>query len=362
MLAITISDQILEFNGVARQVDGYSTDNYTDWAVDYIRDRRKQSDRPWFLWLCYGAIHGPTTPAARHEGTLTGRRTTPPANILGPWPDKPAWLQDTAAWTRNESGRLMMARKKGGDVVFDANRPGKTFDAWIQQVHECNAAVDEGVGRVLQELRDSGQLENTLVIYSADQGFALGEHGLTQKVAPYDAAISSPLILSLPGRIARNQVCRHPVNSPDLTNYICRLAGVQLPWRTHGRDIRQLLEHPQTSDWSSPMIMTHTSRSYGDETARIPTDERLTSSSSVPWYVLLRDGSKKYVRYFVKGEMEELYDLAADPDELVNLALRAEHSVELSRLRQLAIAELRRTDAEFVDSLPATAAELRAVE
>ena len=219
----------------------------------------------------------------------------------------------------------------------------------------------QGVGRVLQALRDSGQLENTLVIYSADQGFALGEHGLTQKVAPYDAAVSSPLIISLPGRIVRNRVCRHPVNAPDLTNYLCQLAGVQLPWETHGRDIRPLLESPEASDWNLPMIMTHTSRSYGDETAQIPTDDRLTSSSSVPWYVLLRDGSKKYVRYFVKGELEELYDLAADPDELVNLAVRPEHSAELARLRRLAIAELRRTDAQFVDGLPATAAELGAV-
>ncbi|MFO0177334.1 MAG: sulfatase/phosphatase domain-containing protein, partial [Planctomyces sp.] len=327
----------------------------------YIGDRGKQADQPWFLWLCYGAIYGPTTPAARHQGTLSGCTTAPPTDIVGPWPDKPAWLQDTAAWTRDDGGGLVMASKKGGDVVFDANRPGKSFDAWIQQVHECNAAVDEGVGRVLQALRDSGQLENTLVIYSADQGFALGEHGLTQKVAPYDAAVSSPLIISLPGRIGQNRVCRHPVNAPDLTNYLCQLAGVQLPWETHGRDIRPLLESPEASDWNLPMIMTHTSRSYGDETAQIPTDDRLTSSSSVPWYVLLRDGSKKYVRYFVKGELEELYDLAADPDELVNLAVRPEHSAELARLRRLAIAELRRTDAQFVDGLPATAAELGAV-
>ncbi len=154
---------------------------------------------------------------------------------------------------------------------------------------------------MLQALHDSGQLENTLVIYSADQGFALGEHGLTQKVAPYDAAVSSPLIMSLPGRIGQNRLCRHPVNAPDLTNYLCQLAGVQLPWETHGRDIRPLLESPEASDWNLPMIMTHTSRSYGDETAQIPTDDRLTSSSSVPWYVLLRDGSKKVRAVLCEG-------------------------------------------------------------
>jgi arylsulfatase A-like enzyme len=257
-------------------------------------------------------------------------------------------------WSKRKLAMANKARRAGN---FDSLVPGKSYDAWIQQVNECMAAVDEGVGRVLAALEASGQAANTLIVYSADQGYGLGEHGFNQKVAPYDATVASPLILSWPGRIPEGKVCKHPVNAPDLVDFFCRTAGVTVPWKTHGRDIRPLLANPETTDWKSPMLMTHTSRNYGAETDRIPTDEALTSSSGVPWYALLRDGRYKYVRNLVAGETEELYDLEADPEELSNLAGRADHLVRLRELRAKAIAELRRTEAKFVDRMPPTKAK-----
>jgi arylsulfatase A-like enzyme len=232
-----------------------------------------------------------------------------------------------------------------------------SYDAWIQQVNECMAAVDDGVGRVLAALEASGQAENTLVVYAADQGYGLGEHGFNQKVAPYDATVSSPLIISWPGKIPTGKVSKHPVNAPDLVDLICRTAGVNVPWKMHGRDIRRLLANPESTNWNSPVLMTHTARNYGAETNEIPTDERLTSTSGVPWYALLRDGKYKYIRNLVAGEMEELYDLELDPEELTNLALKPEQAGRLRALRAKAIAELRRTDAKFVDRMPPTKAE-----
>ena len=277
-------DQILTFNGETRKTDGYSTDNYTDWAVEYIEGKNRDAAKPWYLWLCYGAVHGPTTPAPRHKGMLKGKEAPIPSDILGPWPDKPKYLNDTAAWMKGEDGRPAMA-KKGANIKrgFDIDAPGKPFDAWIQQVNECNMAVDEGVGRVLKALEASGQLENTLVVYSADQGYGLGEHGFNQKVAPYDATISSPLIISRPGLIPEGKVCRHAVNSPDLVDLFCRTAGVTVPWKTHGRDIRPLLVNPESKEWNSPVMLTHTARSYGSETDLIPTQgEKLTATSNTP--------------------------------------------------------------------------------
>lgn len=341
------NDQLLTFDGRDRMTPGYSTDNYTDWAVDYIKGRNRTPGKPWYLWLCYGAVHGPTTPAERHRGKFAGRSAPVPAGITGPWPDKPAYLEHTKSWTRTPAGQIVMTRN---------GRSGKTFDAWIQQVNECMAAVDEGVGRVLAALQESGQLENTLVVYSADQGFGLGEHGFNQKVAPYDATVSSPLIVSWPGRVPEGRVCRQAVNAPDLVDLFCRVAEVRLPWKTHGRDMRPLLANPETAPWG-PTLMTHTGRHYGSETDIIPTDKRLTASGNVPWYALLRDGRFKYVRTFVAGETEELYDLAADPEERTNLAVRPEQAARLRELRVKAIAELRRTDAKFADRLPPTRAE-----
>lgn len=353
------ADQLLAFNGVERMTKGYSTDNYTDWAVEYIRGSHRDPEKPWYLWLCYGAIHGPTTPAKRHQGKLAGQAAPVPQDILGPWPDKPAYLELTKAWTQGPDGRPAMRKKAKGKDNFDTVAPGRSYDAWIQQVNECNLAVDEGVGRIMQALEESGQLANTLVVYSADQGFGLGEHGFSQKVAPYDATISSPLIVSRPGTIPEGKVCPHPVNSPDLVDLFCRTADITLPWKTHGRDIRPLLHDPRTTAWESPTLLTHTARSYGSETAKIPADNRLTAASDVPWYAMLRDGRHKYVRNLLAGEMEELYDLAADPEELVNLAARTDQRDLLTKLRQKTIEELRRTEAAFVDAMPPTRAMAR---
>jgi arylsulfatase A-like enzyme len=352
-------DQILTFNGEERLTKGYSTDNYTDWAVEYIQGKNRDANKPWYLWLCYGAIHGPTTPAERHKGKLAGNEAPIPADIYGPWPDKPAYLQNTKSWTKGPDGRPAMGKKGERKDNFDTNESGLSYDKWIQQVNECTMALDEGVGRVLKALEESGQLANTLVVYTADQGFGLGEHGFNQKVAPYDATIASPLIISRPGTLPEGKLCRHPVNSPDLVDLFCRTAGVKIPWKTHGRDITPLLKNPETTEWNSPMLLTHTARSYGSETNVIPTNERLTAASGVPWYAMLRDGRYKYVRTLVEGETEELYDLQADPEELVNLAGKAEHQTLLASLRAKAVEELRRTDASFVDSMPRTKAMMK---
>ena len=349
-------DQLLTINGEERTVKGYSTDNYTDWAVEYIQGKQRDPNKPWYLWLCYGAIHGPTTPAARHQGKLAGHEAPVPRDIYGPWPDKPAYLEDAKAWMKGPDGRPAMRKRAKREGNFDADVAGMAYDTWVQQVNECMMAVDEGVGRVLKSLEESGQLANTLVVYTADQGFGMGEHGFSQKVAAYDATIASPLIISRPGTLPAGKVCRHPVNSPDLVDLFCRTAGVELPWKTHGRDIRPLLDHPATTAWNTPLLLTHTARSYGSETNVIPTDKRLTAASDTPWYAMLRDGRYKYIRTLVEGETEELYDLDADPEELTNLAGKPERQAVLVSLRAKTIAELRRTEAGFVDALPRTKA------
>jgi arylsulfatase A-like enzyme len=355
-------DQVLTINGRDVREPEYSTDHYTKWATEYIAGKHRQAGKPWFLWLCYGAIHGPTTPADRHQGKLDGHAPPIPKDLLGPWPDKPAYLNDTSAWTLDQQGRPAMKRKNRDAANFDTSDAGKTLEDWVQQVNECNLAVDEGVGQVIQALRDSGQLENTLIIYTADQGYALGEHGLNQKIAPYDAAIASALIISQAGSIQAGKVCPHPVNSPDLVDLICRKTGVDLPWRTDGRNIQPLLDDPDSEHWHAPMLMTHTARMYGSDTDVIPSDDRLTAAGGVPWYVLLRLGPYKYIRTMVPGEMEEVYHLERDPDELTNLALRSESHELLERLRKTAQSELARTEAGFVDRLPPTMQMLRGAE
>jgi arylsulfatase A-like enzyme len=347
-------DQILSFNGKERQQKGYSTDNYTDWAVEYINGENRDANKPWYLWLCYGAVHGPTTPAERHKGSYSGNQAPVPADIYGPRPEKPSYLEKTQAWVEGPNGRPAMQKVAKKTTSFDENKPGKDYDAWVQQVNECAIAIDEGVGRVLKALEESGQLENTLVVYTADQGYALGEHGFNMKLAPYDANIASPLIIRYPGTTPAGKVCQHAVNSPDLVRLFCTVAGVDTPWKQHGRDITPLLREPESTAWNEPVMMVNMSQNYGSETKEVPKGKRALAHNNVPWWVLLRDGKYKYIRTLMPDEPEELYDLEADPEELHNLAFDKKHRERVEKLRAMAIAELKRTDAPFADKMPKT--------
>ncbi len=331
--------QITDFNGEEKVVEGYSTDNYTDWACNYIKGQDRDPDKPWYLWLCYGAIHGPTTPAPRHKGTLKGQQAEPPEGIIGPREGKPSYLDRTQAWKIGPDG----------EPVF--NNGNKTHSEWMQQVNECMMAVDEGVGRVIEALRESGQLENTLVIYTSDQGFSNGEHGMRQKVAPYEATYSSPLIVSMPGTIPEGQYCPKPVNAPDLVVTFFAQAGIELPWKMHGRDITPLLKNPEDADWNHPTLFEHTGQDYGSDVTKALASQQEAVHANVPYYVAVRHGSYKYVRYLGADEPAELYDLKTDPEELKNLANDPDRAETLNQLRAVLRAELSRSDADFVSRL-----------
>lgn len=349
-------EQVLAFNGEERRIGGYSTDNYTQWALDYINGNDRDKNKPWFLWLCYGAIHGPTTPAPRHVGAYAGQEAPVPADIFGPRPDKPGYLDVTQAWEPGLNGKSVMKRRPKREGNFDKDEPGLDYQKWVQQVNECALAIDEGVGRVLAALEESGQLKNTLVVFTADQGYALGEHGFSHKLAPYDANLASPLIVSQPGTIPEGKVCHHAVSSADLVATFCKLATIEVPWKLHGRDLKRLFVEPETADWKTPMLMTHHGRYFGSDTREIPADKKLTETNGVPWWVMIRDERYKYIRTLQAGEPEEVYDLDKDPEELHNLAVDPAHRSLLESLRTKAIAELRRTDAPFVDAMPPTRA------
>jgi arylsulfatase A-like enzyme len=344
-------DQIIERNGQEMTVTGYSTDNYTNWACDYIRGEGRDKSKPWFLWLCYGAVHGPSTPAPRHEGNLKDAPVEPPADILPPRPDKPAYLDRAQAWHRDAKGEIRAGATKA--QFGDEGGRGKTYADWVRQVNECALALDEGIGRVMDALKESGQLENTLVIYSADQGFSMGEHGFRAKLAPYDANLNSPLIVSFAGKLPDGKVCQSPVCGGDLVATLFAFAGIKLPWEVHGRDLSNVLKSPETPEEPRALLFEEMGEVYGSDTSPIPTDEHLYHGD-VPRWVAIRFGKYKYIRTLVAGEMEEIYDLASDPDELKNLALRPENAKLLSDLRARCQAELRRTSAPFADAMPAT--------
>lgn len=344
--------QVLAFDGVEREQEGYPADNYTRWACDYIKGQQRDPQKPWYLWLCYGSVHGPNTPAERHAGKYGELKIPTPADMFPPREGKPAYLEKTQAWVHGPDGGVY-AGKNGAEQVGDdqtapgQNRYGTPFLEWARRVNECVLALDEGVGRLMEALRESGQLENTLVVYTADQGFAMGEHGFRAKLAPYDANYRSPLIVSMPARIASNKFCAASVNGADLAATFLKVAKVEVPWKLHGRDLWPLLESPQT-DPKLPCFYEHMGQRYGrDVLAHFRGEQDRGGDKNFPPYVAVVQDGFKLVHYLLQEHGEELYDLRNDRDELQNLIQKTEHSELIQKLRDVLKSELKRTEAPF---------------
>ena len=350
-------NQLISTNGgEPEMVKGYSTDNYTDWAIDFIEGRDRPEDKPWYLWLCYGAVHGPFTPAPRHLDEYPGIDVPIPSDVYPPRPGKPEYVQKMEFWEKGENGVPVERQVRKESPVGMKDLPGRPLADWVRQYHLGVRAIDENVGRLLETLKRTGQDSNTFVVFTSDQGFAWGQHGMKSKVAPHDAAVAAPLIIRPVGSPKPGRVIDSPVSGVDLPPTFFAQAGIELPWKMHGHDLSPLLDG-KSNDWEHPAMLVHTARQYGSATDQIPeaSDPELFHGPGIPWYVMLASGDHKYVRNLIEGETEELYDLRRDPEELVNLAADPNQQDRLAKMRSEATAELRRTDAGFADRMPAVA-------
>jgi len=342
-------DQYVMINGASPvPLGGYSTDRYTDYTEKFIRERAKEPNKPWFYWLCYGAVHGPYTPAERHKGMLEDEPETEiPVDVWGPRPGKPFHFQDSV-WKKGEDG---------GPIY-----KGKSLDFWVKQQTEAVAAIDEGVGRIVKALEETGQLDNTIIVFTADQGYVWGHHGLKGKIDPYETAIRSPFIVSCPKRFPVGKVCKAPINGPDVIRTFHAWAEAEPRLFMPGRDVTPLVMNPDSepvlNEWSKvPTMMTYVHNRYEP----MEMAERLKNgdwnacmySKDTPWYFMILVENYKYTRYAHPDRIEELYDLDKDPEELDNLAVKGEFQDKLLEMRAACIQSIKDNGgAVFADYLP----------
>jgi N-acetylglucosamine-6-sulfatase len=276
----------------------YTGDVMTQRAVDFIH---ASAGKRFFLHLSQRAPHDPAIPALRHVGLFAGLAPFRPASYAEPdASDKPAWVQ-TLDWddaTRDRVDRFRIAQL------------------------ESLQAVDESVGAVMQALRDIGADDDTLVVYTSDNGFAWGEHRWLTKLCPYEECIRVPLVVRYPPLVrGAPRLDDHFVLNIDLAPTFAALAGVVPPRPMNGASLVPLLAGAAPG-WRTDFLAEHW---FGR-----PPDNGLVEGSV--------DGRRwKYVEY-VNGETE-LYDLETDPSELSNVTGDPRHAevkaTLAARLRQL---------------------------
>jgi N-acetylglucosamine-6-sulfatase len=279
----------------------YQTDVLTDKAVDFIR-RRGPDAAPFFLSVAYLAPHhesGHTQaltgklvrPAPRHRGRYAGRLPKPP-NFNEDVRDKP-WF--VGRWNRAISARREAAITK------------RWRERW-----ESLLAVDDGVERIIEALRRTGELDNTYVLFTSDHGFMQGEHRIPEgKMVPYDPSTQVPLLLRGPG-LPRGRTTKALVGDVDLAPTIMNATPAQA---SHPLDGRSILPFARDPNLRSLRPFLHTTAGQGAK-GRTNTREGGARGAQprVPAWSAVRTTRWLYVEY--KGGQRELYDLRRDPWEM----------------------------------------------
>jgi N-acetylglucosamine-6-sulfatase len=306
---------ILNNDGVLRGYPGsYQTDILTGIAEDVIR-RRAAAAKPMFLWLTYVAPHIGMPRDIFSSSKI--RATVPSPLFSGTFPD--TQLPFSPAF--NEADVSDKPRNIRGLPPINTREYATMTDAWRRR-QQSLLSVDYGVQRVVEALRRSGQLDNTLILFLSDNGFMSGQHRVRAgKVLPYEPSIRVPLMIRGPG-IPRGRTSSQLVWNGDLAPTILQATGAKPAWEPDGESLWPFLRDPGL-------------RVKRDVVLEGPP---LGRKSPAPRFTGLRTPRYVYVEY-LWGD-RELYDLRRDPAELHNLAGQASARRLQQRLARR-LAELR---------------------
>ena len=277
----------LMIQGVETPTTGWVDDVTTGYAIEFI-EKQKNSGKPWSVVLGFKAPHGPFTPPERAEKRFEG---------------------EMARIVPNLSVQATYMQKQG--VPFKAPAPENGLVPANLNHFRCVSAADENLGRLLDALERLGFADNTVVIYTSDNGYYFGEHGLGDKRSAYEESLRVPFLVRFPklGNNAKGRLVDEPILNIDLAPTLLDYAGVPVPKEIQGRSWRPLLEGKKTEDWRKAWFYEYfAERQQGSRVVDI---------------TAVRSLDTKLIKYSIKkGELSdwtEMYDVAGDPYELKNL-------------------------------------------
>ena len=337
--------------GERKQYLGYVTDIVTDIALDFLESRRDKT-RPFMMMLHHKAPHRNWQPAPRHLTKYDDVKFPEPDTLFDDYSTRSAAAAEQEMTLRDHMrneydlkmgpppGRLNEEQKAAWEAAygpkreaFEREKPeGDELVRWKYQRYMedylgCIAAVDENIGRVLEYLDRSGLAENTIVLYTSDQGFYLGDHGWYDKRFMYEESLRMPLVARFPGSIKSRSVNDELVSNLDFAPTFLELAGADIPLDMQGHSLGKLLQGRKVKDWRQSVYYHYyeypavhmTKRHYG-----------------------VRTKQHKLIHFYHDIDAWELYDLEKDPRELNNVYddpayanTVKEMKAELKRLQEL---------------------------
>lgn len=326
-------------NGTTVKLDGYVTDIITETSVDWIKKRNKT--KPFVLMFQQKAPHREWEPPLRLLGKEPDRVYPEPATLFDDYKGRGLAERDQAMSIEKSMNNrdiklvppmnLTPAQLEQWNAYYlprnkvfkDANLTGKALVSWKYQryMHDyltCVQAVDQGVGQLLKTLEDEGIANNTIVIYSSDQGFFLGEHGWFDKRWIFEESMRTPLLVRWPGHTQPGSVNKDIVSNLDFAETFLDAAGLPIPVEMQGRSLVPILNGKTPDDWR---------KSFYYQYYEYPTPHRVR-----PHYGIVTDRYKLVRFYGTKYQETELFDLQKDPNEMTNMIGNPEYASVVKKL------------------------------
>jgi N-acetylglucosamine-6-sulfatase len=310
----------LNVDGKAVPQRGYITDELTDYAIDWLKQRGRQ--RPFFLYLSHKAVHSEFVPAQRHKGRYDDKPFTPPETMA----DTAANYDGKPMWVRNQRNSW-----HGVDFPYHSDLD---IAQYYRRYAETLLAVDDSLGRITALLAEQKLLDDTLVIFMGDNGFAFGEHGLIDKRTAYESSMRVPLVMAGAGLPAATTVTDVVANI-DIAPSILEAAGLEAP-TMDGRSFLPLARGERTP-WRHTLLYEY----YWER-----------NFPQTPTMHALRGERYKYIRYYGLWDSDELYDLKDDPLETRNLAGDPAHREVAARLNRELFDTLAATGGMYIPLAP----------
>jgi N-acetylglucosamine-6-sulfatase len=305
-------DPMVNDNGKEYQQKGYITDILTDKAIDWLTHKR-DPNKPFSLNLWHKAVHEDHLPAPRHNDMYAkDTLPVPPYNThLENFKEKPEW-QRIKAWDSKWKEYVH------SDTI--APKPWPIKGDKFKKLLETLGAVDESLGRVLATLEEMGELDNTVIIYSSDNGYFMGEHGYWDKRIAYENSMRIPMIIRYPKKIKPAVVIDKLALNIDLAPTILDLAGIKAPNYMQGASMVPLFDTlKEDKDWRKAFMFEY----YVDD----------AYPYAGPNMLAIRTDKYKLVDDFLNDDIDELYDLENDPGEMHNLINDPEYDDIEQKLR-----------------------------
>lgn len=327
-------DPVMIEMGERKKLSGYTTEVITDLAINFVRQR--PADRPFFLMYHHKAPHRNWQPDEKYRRQYENFDPPVPETFDDDYRGKSDASQAATMHIDQDlnDNDLKMAPPAG---LTGAALKRWKYRRYMQDYLACIQSVDDNVGRFLDFLDQQGLTENTIVIYTSDQGFFLGEHNFYDKRFMYEESLRMPFLIRWPKRIRAGSVSREMILNVDFAPTFLEAAGVPVPTDMQGRGFRSILEGKRPANWRQEMYYRYyhpghhnVAAHYGIRTTR---------------YKLI---------YFHQLGQWELYDLQRDPREKRNEYANPAYGATVRRLTarlQRLKRELKDTD-QYQDSLP----------